>query len=220
MKPFNVGVIGIGDISDVYIDNLKTYDVVKVVACAGRDAEKARRKAESHGLQKGYSTPQALVSDPDIDIVLNLTLPSVHAELTMMALKAGKHVYTEKPLAATFREGQQVLALAKERGLMVCCAPDTFLGGRLQTCRELIDGGSVGEVSAACAFVVSHGHEWFHPSPDFFYKPGAGPLLRHRTLLRDRACVLARSSQVLHGDVEAHVRQPSCRERAEQGQSH
>jgi predicted dehydrogenase len=148
-----------------------------VVACAGRDLEKARRKAEAHGLPKAYATPRALVSDPDIDIVLNLTRPGVHAELTMMALAAGKHVYTEKPLAATFREGQQLLSLAEERGLMVCCAPDTFLGGRLQTCRKLIDDGSIGEVTAASAFVVSHGHEWFHPSPDFFYKPGAGPLL-------------------------------------------
>jgi predicted dehydrogenase len=177
MKPFNVGVIGIGDISDVYINNLKTYDVVKVVVCAGRDLEKARRKAEAHGLHKAYATPQELISDPDIDIVLNLTLPAVHAELTTMALKAGKHVYTEKPLAATFREGERLLAFAKERGLMLCCAPDTFMGARLQTCRKLIDDGSIGEVTAASAFVVSHGHEWFHPSPDFFYKPGAGPLL-------------------------------------------
>jgi predicted dehydrogenase len=177
MSPFNVGVIGIGDISDVYINNLKTYDVVKVVACAGRDLEKARRKADAHGLRKAYATPQALVSDPEIDIVLNLTLPGVHAELTMMALEAGKHVYTEKPLAATFQEGRQVLDFAKGRGLTVCCAPDTFLGGRLQTCRKLIDDGSIGEVTAASAFVVSHGHEWFHTSPDFFYKRGAGPLL-------------------------------------------
>ena len=177
MKPFNVGVIGIGDISDVYINNLKTYDVVRVVACAGRDHEKARRKADEHGLPKAYVTPQDLVSDPDIDIVLNLTLPNVHAELTMLALQAGKHVYTEKPLAAAFREGEKILALAKERGLAVCCAPDTFLGGRLQTCRKLIDDGTIGDVTAASAFVVSHGHEWFHPTPEFFYKPGAGPLL-------------------------------------------
>jgi predicted dehydrogenase len=177
VKPFNVGVIGIGDISDVYINNLKTYDIVNVVACAGRDLEKARHKAETHGLRKAYATPQELIADPDIEIVLNLTLPAVHAELTTMALKAGKHVYTEKPLAATFREGERLLAFAKERGLMLCCAPDTFMGARLQTCRKLIDDGSIGEVTAATAFVVSHGHEWFHPSPDFFYKPGAGPLL-------------------------------------------
>ena len=82
MKPFNVGVLGIGDISDVYISNLKSYDIVSVVACAGRDLEKARRKAELHGLPKAYATAAELIADPDIDIVLNLTLPAVHAELT------------------------------------------------------------------------------------------------------------------------------------------
>jgi predicted dehydrogenase len=177
MKPFKVGVLGIGDISDVYISNLKTYDIVSVVGCAGRDLEKSRRKAEAPGLPKAYGTAAELISDPNIDIVLNLTLPAVHAELTAMALEAGKHVYTEKPLAATYVEGKRILALAKERSLSVCCAPDTFLGGRLQTCRRLIDDGSIGEVTAASAFVVSHGHEWFHPNPEFFYKPGAGPLL-------------------------------------------
>jgi predicted dehydrogenase len=138
MRPFNIGV-GIGDISDVYINNLKTYDVVNVVACAGRDLSKARRKAAAHGLSKAYATPQDLIADPEIDIVLNLTLPAVHAELTTMALNAGKHVYTEKPLGVTFEEGRRVLALAKERGLMDCSAPDTILGARLQTCRKLID---------------------------------------------------------------------------------
>ena len=146
--------------------------------CAHLDFEKARRKAELHGLPKAkaYATAAELIADPDIDIVLNLTLPAVHAELTTMALEAGKHVYAEKPLAATYVEGERILALAKERGLSVCCAPDTFLGGRLQTCRRLIDDGSIGDVTAASAFVISHGHEWFHPNPDFFYKPGAGPL--------------------------------------------
>jgi predicted dehydrogenase len=94
-----------------------------------------------------------------------------------MALEEGKHVYSEKPLAATCTEGERILALAKQRSRSLCCAPDTFLGGRLQTCRRLINDGTIGEVKAASAFVVSHGHEWFHPNPDFFYKPGAGPLL-------------------------------------------
>ena len=90
MKPFNVGVLGIGDISDVYISNLKSYDIVSLVACAGRDLEKARHKAELHGLPKAYATATELIADPDIDIVLNLTLPAVHAELTTMALEAGE----------------------------------------------------------------------------------------------------------------------------------
>lgn len=177
MKPLNVGVIGIGDISDVYVNNLTTYNIVKVIACAGRNLQKARAKAAALGLPKAYATPQELIADPEIDIVLNLTVPAVHAEVNMMALEAGKHVYTEKPLAATFREAQQMLDLARRRGLVVCSAPDTFMGGRLQTCRRLIDDGSIGEVTAASAFVVSHGHEWFHHNPEFMYKPGAGPLL-------------------------------------------
>ncbi|MCX7275992.1 MAG: Gfo/Idh/MocA family oxidoreductase [Burkholderiales bacterium] len=177
MKTFNVGVIGIGDISDVYIRNLQQYPIVHVLACAGRSLEKARQKAQQHGIARPYASAAELIADPDIDIILNLTLPAAHAEISLAALRAGKHVYTEKPLAATLAEGQSVLALARERGLMVASAPDTFLGARLQTCRKLIDDGAIGEVTAASAFVVSHGHEWFHPGPEFFYQAGGGPLL-------------------------------------------
>lgn len=177
MKKFNIGVLGIGDISDVYFNNLKKYDIVNVVACAGRDLEKARKKANQHNIPKAYATSRELIQDPEIDIILNLTVPEVHAQLTIEALQAGKHVYTEKPLGATLEEGEKILALSQEKGLYVGCAPDTFLGGRLQTCRKIIDEGRIGEVVAASAFVVSHGHEWFHPNPEFFYKPGGGPLL-------------------------------------------
>ena len=177
MKTFNVGVIGIGDISDVYIRNLQNYPIVKVLACAGRSLDKARAKALQHGIARFYANASELIADPDIDIVLNLTLPAAHAEINLAALRAGKHVYTEKPLAATLEEGRVILALARERGLMVASAPDTFLGARLQTCRQLIDEGVIGDLTAASAFVVSHGHEWFHPGPEFFYQPGGGPLL-------------------------------------------
>nr|WP_315242263.1 Gfo/Idh/MocA family oxidoreductase [uncultured Albidiferax sp.] len=177
MNPFNIGVLGIGDISDVYIQNLQKYGVVHVLACAGRDLAKAQAKAAQHGMARAYATAAELIADPDIHIVLNLTLPAVHAELTLAALRAGKHVYTEKPLATSVAEGAEILALAAERGLVVACAPDTILGSRLQTCRQLIDEGRIGEVTGASAFVVSHGHEWFHPNPAFFYQPGGGPLL-------------------------------------------
>ncbi len=177
MKPFNVGVIGIGDISDVYIRNLQKYPIVKVLACAGRSLDKAQHKARLHGIARPYASAADLIADPDIDIVLNLTLPAAHAEINLAALRAGKHVYTEKPLAATLDEGRAILELAQARGLTVASAPDTFLGARLQTCRQLIDDGVIGEVTAASAFVVSHGHEWFHPGPEFFYQTGAGPLL-------------------------------------------
>lgn len=177
MKTFNVGVVGIGDISDVYIRNLQKYPIVKVLACAGRSLVKAQEKAQLHGIERPYASAMALIADPDIDIILNLTLPAAHAEINLAALQAGKHVYTEKPLAATLEEGRAVVALARARGLTVASAPDTFLGARLQTCRKLIDDGVIGEVTAASAFVVSHGHEWFHPGPEFFYQRGGGPLL-------------------------------------------
>ena len=148
-----------------------------MLGCAGRSLEKAQAKAKQHGIERAYANADALIADADIDIILNLTLPAAHAEINLNALRAGKHVYTEKPLAATLEEGKDILELARERGLMVASAPDTFLGARLQTCRKLIDEGVIGEVTAASAFVLTHGHEWFHPNPEFFYQQGAGPLL-------------------------------------------
>ncbi len=178
MATFGVGVVGIGDISDVYITNLKRYaDIVEVVGCAGRDPAKARTKATQHGLSRAYASPGELFADPEVDIVLDLTIPSAHAALNLAALRAGKHVYSEKPLAVTFAESLEIMSLAATKGVRVGCAPDTFLGGRLQTCRALIDDGRLGDIVAASAFVVSHGHEWHHPNPAFFYQPGGGPIL-------------------------------------------
>lgn len=178
MKKLRVGVIGIGDISKVYLNNLKKYsDVVEVTACASRSLEKARAKAAEHQIAKAYASPEELIADAEIDAVLNLTIPEAHYKYNIAALEAGKHVYSEKPLAATFAQGAAIMELAEKKKLYVGCAPDTFLGGRLQTCRKIIDEGVLGEIKSASAFVVSHGHEWHHPNPDFFYQPGAGPLL-------------------------------------------
>ena len=176
MKKLRVGVIGIGDISNVYLNNLKKYDAVEVVACASRGLEKAQRKAAEHGIPKAYASGMELIADPDIDLVLNLTTPQAHYEYNLAALKAGKHVYTEKPLAMTFAEGKELVELAKEKGLLIGCAPDTFLGGRLQNIRELIDSGRLGRITGGGAWFVGHGHEFHHPAPAFFYQPGAGPL--------------------------------------------
>ena len=177
MKPLRVGVVGIGDISDVYIQNLKKYDVVRVTACSARSAEKAKAKARQHSIDKPYADSRALIEDPEIDVILNLTPPAVHAEYNLLALNAGKHVYTEKPLAVELDEAREIMATARRKNLCVGCAPDTFLGGRLQTCRRLLDDGTIGDVVGAGAWVVSHGHEWHHPNPDFFYQRGGGPLL-------------------------------------------
>ena len=117
-----------------------------------------------------------MLADEEVEIVLNLTVPVVHAEVSMAALEAGKHVYTEKPLAVSLKDGRRMMALAAERGLRIGCAPDTFLGGGLQTCRKVMDEGIIGEPVAVTAFMMNHGPEDWHPNPDFFYQPGAGPM--------------------------------------------
>ncbi|MGI6006098.1 MAG: Gfo/Idh/MocA family protein [Ruminococcus sp.] len=178
MKTFKVGVIGVGDISTVYLNNLKNYsDIVELYGCACRSLEKAQRKAKEHGFKKAFGSGDELIADPAVDIVLNLTNPETHYYYNMAALRAGKHVYSEKALAATLEQGKEIIALAKEKGLYVGCAPDTFMGGRLQTYRRLLDEGQMGDIVGASASMVCKGWEWFHPNPGFYYQPGAGPLL-------------------------------------------
>lgn len=177
MKKYNIGVIGIGDISDVYIKNLQKYnDDVVVLGCASRGLEKAKAKAEIYHIPRCYASGDGVIADPDIDIILNLTIPEMHFYYNKKALEAGKHVYSEKPLASTFEQGKELLEIAQGKNLYVGCAPDTFMGGRLQTYKKLIDNGTLGKVFGATVTSVGHGGEWFHPNPDFFYQPGAGPL--------------------------------------------
>jgi predicted dehydrogenase len=146
-----------------------------VIACADLVPERAETQAETFGVPRSCS-PEELLAATDIDLVVNLTIPAVHAELTSAALQSGKSVYGEKPLALDRDEAGAVMALAAARGVRVGSAPDTFLGAGFQTCRSLIDEGAIGEPLAASAFVVSRGPEVWHPDPDFFYRRGAGPL--------------------------------------------
>jgi predicted dehydrogenase len=175
LKPVKVGVIGCGNICDIYFENGKTFPILDIVACADLVPERAEAKAQKHGIAKAC-TPEELLSDPEIEIVLNLTVPKAHASVALAALEAGKSVYNEKPLAVTREDGRRMLRLAKEKGVRVGCAPDTFLGAGIQTCRKLIDDGWIGEPVAATAFVVGHGHESWHPDPEFYYQIGGGPL--------------------------------------------
>jgi predicted dehydrogenase len=177
MRPFNIGVIGIGDISDKYINNLKKYNIVNLLACASRGLEKTQKKAAEFGIPRAYASGRELIDDKDVDIVLNLTVPAVHSEYNIAALEAGKHVYSEKPLGTDLEGAKRIMALAKEKGLYVGCAPDTFLGGRLQTCRKLMDDGTIGSVIGGGAYCLYHGVDTFHSSPFFYFKEGAGPLL-------------------------------------------
>jgi len=175
-RRFEVGLLGCGDVSDIYFQNCKSFQILEITACASLHLEKAQRKASKHGIARACGTEE-LIADPQLNIILNLTVPEAHAALTLAALRAGKHVYSEKPLAAGIEEGRQILATARSRNLYVGCAPDTFLGGRLQTCRRVMDEGLIGEPLGAGAFMLCHGHEWHHPNPAFFYQRGGGPLL-------------------------------------------
>ena len=176
MSVKKVGIIGCGKISDIYLNNCaNVFNNLQIVACADLIYERAKGKTEKYDIPKAC-TVEEILSDPGIDIILNLTVPSVHAELCLKALNSGKNVYVEKPLSVTREDGKKIMGTAREKGLKVGCAPDTFLGAGLQTCRKLIDDGLIGEPIGATAFMMGAGPEDWHPDPEFFYKPGGGPM--------------------------------------------
>ncbi len=171
-----IGVIGCGNISEIYVKNLSTrFGNIEVAAVADLVAERAAAKAAAHGIPRAC-TVEELLADPSVDVVLNLTVPSAHAEVSLAALAAGKHVHTEKPLAISLKDADRILALARKKGLRVGTAPDTFLGAGIQTCIRLIDEDAIGLPVAATAFLANHGPEGWHPDPGFFYAQGGGPV--------------------------------------------
>ena len=178
METTKVAFVGVGDISGIYLENLtKLFKQIEVVGLCDLIREKAERAQERYGIRKIYDTMYDAFADEEVDIILNLTRPYEHFEVTKAALEAGKHVYSEKPLGASKEEGEQLVALAKEKGLCIGGAPDTFLGASIQTCRKLIDEGFIGEPVGFTASMICRGHESWHPSPEFYYKFGGGPML-------------------------------------------
>jgi predicted dehydrogenase len=170
-----IGLIGVGNISGQYVKGCRAFDILGLAACADLDMERARAKGKEYDIARVYTVDE-LLADPDIQIVVNLTVPKAHAEVSLKIIDAGKHVYSEKPLALNRDDGRKIVEAAQARGVRVGCAPDTFLGGGLQTCRKLIDDGEIGDPVAATAFMASHGPESWHPNPDFYYQPGGGPM--------------------------------------------
>ena len=175
MDTLNVGIIGTGNIAPAYIEGCAPFEVIKLTACADILTDRAQAFATEHGLT-AYSVDDLLARD-DIDIVVNLTIPAAHAEVSLQIIEAGKHAYCEKPLAVNRADGEAVIKAAAAAGLRMGCAPDTFLGGGGQTARKAIDDGVIGEPIAATATWLSHGHESWHPNAGFYYLKGGGPML-------------------------------------------
>lgn len=172
----NIGIIGTGAIAPAYMKGLAVFpEQVKVVACADLNFDRATAFAGEYGLE--VMSIEGLLAADNIDIIINLTIPLVHAKVSMQILNAGKHVYLEKPLAINLVDGRDVMRLAKEKGLRVGCAPDTFLGAGGQTARRIIDEGLIGRPVSANAFMMGHGPEPWHPNPFFYYVEGGGPML-------------------------------------------
>jgi predicted dehydrogenase len=170
-----IGIIGCGNISDAYFKGAARSSFVQVKGCADLNADAAKAKAALYGTT-AMSLP-ALLADPDISLVVNLTVPLAHAAVSQQIIDAGKHVYSEKPLAASFADAAALMERAKARGLRVGCAPDTFMGASHQACRRALDAGAIGRAVGGAAVVMSHGAEGWHPNPEFFYKAGGGPML-------------------------------------------
>ena len=175
MQKIKVGVIGCGNISGIYLEVGQTFELLEIVAVADLIPERAQAQAAKYGIPRACS-PEELLADPEIEIVINLTIPNAHAEVGLKVVQAGKSVYNEKPLTISRADARRLLETAQANGVRVGGAPDTFLGGGLQTCRKLIDDGWIGEPIAATAFMLCHGHESWHPSPEFYYQVGGGPM--------------------------------------------
>jgi predicted dehydrogenase len=175
MMSLNVGLVGCGNISGVYLENSLHYSQFTIIACADLDYTKAESVAARYGIPHVMSVEE-LIESPDIDIVLSLTVPQAHAEISIRAMENNKHVYSEKPLAISYEDGKRIIEKAKEKNVLVGVAPDTFLGESIQLAGKLMKDGEIGKVVGATAFMMSSGPESWHPNPEFFYQVGGGPM--------------------------------------------
>jgi len=175
MRAVGVGVIGCGNISPAYLKAARTFPILNVVALSDMNPAAAQARAAEFGLPA--RSVSDLLRDPSVEIVLNLTVPRAHADVSLAAIAAGKHVYCEKPLGVALAEGRRVIEAAAAKGARVGCAPDTFLGGGQQTARRCVDEGLIGRPIGGSAVFMCPGHERWHPSPAFYYLRGGGPML-------------------------------------------
>jgi len=170
----NIGIIGCGSIFDVYVNASKMFSTLNYVSCADIIYNRAKEKAHQHNLK--LQTIEDIFQDESIDIILNLTNPVNHLEVSYKALENGKHVYSEKPIGVNVKESKELLSYANKKNLHIGCAPDTFLGGGHQLTRQLVDNNFIGTPLACTAFCQSPGPKWNHPNPDSYYIQSGGPL--------------------------------------------
>jgi len=171
----NVGIIGCGNISAAYLELASQFAGYKITACADIDRSLADDRAAEFGCRS--MNVAELLKDNSIDLVVNLTVPNAHFDVTRDAVLAGKHVYSEKPYVLSLEQGEELRKLSTEQNVRIGSAPDTFLSGAHQRTRELVDAGEIGKIVGGSCYFYSHGMEDWHPHPDFFYKPGGGPVL-------------------------------------------
>jgi predicted dehydrogenase len=175
MKKVGIGVIGCGNISSAYLTAAQKFPILDIVALSDANPAAAEARAAEFGL--AARSVEAVMSDPTVEIVLNLTVPKAHVEVGLKAVAAGKHVYSEKPLGVALAEARALIDAAAARVVRVGCAPDTFLGGAQQTARQCVDEGLIGRPIGGAAFFMCPGHERWHPNPAFYYLGGGGPML-------------------------------------------
>lgn len=170
-----IGVVGCGNISLAYMRNAPLFRGVEITTCADLNMEAARRRAAEFNLRA--TDVESLIDDKNIDLILNLTIPAAHFDVSMRALSAGKHVFTEKPLGVTAHEGRQLVDAAAAKGLALGSAPDTFLGAAGRRARRQLEAGAIGKLVTGTAFMMGRGMEHWHPDPSFYYQGGAGPVM-------------------------------------------
>src|SRR6185312_16147165 len=174
-RKLGVGVIGCGNISAAYMRHAPLFRGIEMRACADLDMKAAKARAKEFSLRA--ETVDEILTDPAIDIIVNLTVPAAHYMVSKQVLDAGKHVYSEKPFVLSVKEGLDLKKRSEKKGLRIGSAPDTFFGGAHQLARALIDSGKLGRITSGTCHVMGHGMEHWHPNPDFFFQPGAGPVL-------------------------------------------
>jgi predicted dehydrogenase len=172
-----IGILGCGHVSDQYFEGLALHDSLAVVACADLDRARAEQKAAEHGVPRAC-LPDELLADAGLELIVNLTPPQAHAEVSLAAIESGKHVWSEKPLATNLEDARALVDAAERAGVRLGCAPDTFLGGGLQTAIKLVDDGWIGDtIAGGVAMVTEPGYESWHPDVAAFYREGGGPIL-------------------------------------------